>query len=332
MSPLRVFPHADGPRRHRQSGASLIEFSIVAVPILLAGLGGVDIAAWFFTRQAASLALLEAGRAGVVGHAHPDAMVQAFEQALLPLFPAASSQASRQKLQTALHKRATQTGRAPWQIEILSPTPDAYRDFADRYVSVPGQGTLAAINNNYQQEQDLERRGQGWTQGRGPVSGASIFQANTLVLRLSYLHEPVLPGMKSLMRMLGRENGSYRQHALARGYLPMVREIALGMQSHPVDWPLPSSGKIVKKQSAPQKGSPAASACVGVQCAAASPDHGGPAPNPPLAPAYPDPGGMAHTGPTASPPADNAPPPGSEHLAVSLNDPACGVTLCCVPA
>ncbi len=323
----RPFPFIPGARAPRQSGASLIEFSIVAIPILLVGLGSVDIAAWFFTRQAASLALLEAGRAGIVGHAHPDAMAQAFEQALLPLFPDSSSQASRQKLQNALHKRSVETGGPPWQIEILSPAPDAFRDFADGSVSVRGQGALAAINNSYQQEQDLKRRGQGWEQGRGPASGASIFQANTLVLRLSYLHEPVLPGMKSLIRMLGSENGSYRQHALARGYLPLVREIALGMQSHPVDWPMPPSGKIVRGQSTALAQSPTQPGCVGIQCGGPkSPVHAGPEPSLPLAPIQPDPGGTAHI------PVGNDPPPGSEYLAVSPDDPACGVVLCCAPA
>jgi hypothetical protein len=328
MFPERAFPDAGRGRHPRQSGASLIEFSIVAVPILLAGLGSVDVAAWLFTRQAATLALLEAGRAGIVGHAHPDAMIQAFEQALLPLFPATSRQASRQKLDNALYKRAMQTGKAPWQIEILSPTPDAYRDFADSSVRVQGQGALAAINNSYQQEQDLKLRAQGWTHGLGPASGASVFQANTLVLRLTYLYEPALPGMKSLMRLLGRENGSYRRHALARGYLPMVREIALGMQSHPVDWPLPPSGKIVRSHSAPPAQWPEPPGCIGTHCGdPASPGLAGQAPGLPLAPAYPDPGGVPHP----DNPAAGA-PPGSEHLAVSPNDPACGIVLCCAPA
>src|SRR3546814_15126512 len=82
-------------QRYGQAGASLIEFSVVAVPILLLGLGSVDIASWFFTRQAVSLALLEAGRAGIVSHAHPQTMITAFEPHLLPPFPAASKQASR---------------------------------------------------------------------------------------------------------------------------------------------------------------------------------------------------------------------------------------------
>lgn len=327
MCPKRPFLPASNARKPCQSGAGLIEFSIVAIPLLLVGLGSVDVAAWFFTRQAASLALLEAGRAGIVEHAHPDAMAQAFEQALLPLFPASSSQASRQKLQNALHKRSLETGGPPWQIEILSPTPDAFRDFADGSVSVRGQGALAAINNSYQQEQDLKRRGQGWEQGRGPASGASIFQANTLVLRLSYLHEPVLPGMKSLLRMLGSENGTYRQHALARGYLPLVREIALGMQSHPVDWPAPPSGKIVKGQSAALAQLPAQPGCAGIQCGGpGNPVHAGPGPSLPFAPVHSDPAVAAPI------PAGNGPPPGSEHMAVSPDDPACGVVLCCAPA
>ncbi|UYO94840.1 TadE/TadG family type IV pilus assembly protein [Pollutimonas sp. M17] len=333
MSPKRALLPAHGDGQPRQSGASLIEFSAVALPILLLGLGSVDIAAWLFARQAASLALLEAGRAGIVGHAHPDVMIQAFEQALLPMFPGPSRQASRQKLQNALHRRTALTGRAPWQIEVLSPTPEAFRDFADATASAPGKGALAAINNDYQHEQNQKRREQGWAGGLGPASGASIFQANTLVLRLSYLHEPVLPGIKRLIRLLGQENGSYRQHALAHGYLPLVREMALGMQSHPVEWPLPAGGKIVRGPSTAPGPSSAWPGCIGSQCGVpespASHADSSP-PNP--APAPPDPGGTAQAGDPTPWPAATDPPPGSEHLAVSPDDPACGVVLCCAPA
>ncbi|MGB3290634.1 MAG: hypothetical protein WBA83_15285 [Burkholderiaceae bacterium] len=340
MSYARPLPAALRGGLAHQSGASLLEFAAVAAPILLLGLGGVDIAAWLFTRQAASLALLEAGRAGIVGHAHPDTIVQAFEQALLPLFPGPTRQASQEKLQAALQRRAAQTGRAPWQIEILSPSPEAFRDFADGSVSLPGKGALAAINNDYQQEQDQKRREQGWAQGLGPASGASIFQANTLVLRLSYLHEPALPALKSLIRVFGQENGSYRRHALAHGYLPLVRELALGMQSHPADWPLPKSGKIVKGSGAHTAASSWQS-CAGSQCGpsgtpttpavSSPPSSGDPAMpgDPATSPAM---GSGTVPGIDAAPGPDTAAPPGSENLAVLPGDPACGVVLCCVPA
>src|SRR5690606_17461480 len=91
-----------------QTGAGLAEFSVMAVPLLLAGLGAVELAAWLHTRQALSLALLEAARAGVADHARPDGMAAAFEQALLPLFAGGRAPARRapaQSLQAALDER-----------------------------------------------------------------------------------------------------------------------------------------------------------------------------------------------------------------------------------
>src|SRR3546814_12234232 len=108
-------------------------------------------------------------------------MITAFEHALLPLFPAASKQASRQKLQNALHSRSLRTDTVPWQIEVLSPTPAAFDDFADPSSAIENHGALATINSNYQHAQAQARRTQGWSHGLGSSSGVSIFQANTMV-------------------------------------------------------------------------------------------------------------------------------------------------------
>src|SRR5690606_35608988 len=73
-----------------QQGAGIAEFVIVAIPVLFVTLGTIEIARWFLVRQAVGMALIEAARAGATEHAHPDAITAAFEQALLPLFPANS--------------------------------------------------------------------------------------------------------------------------------------------------------------------------------------------------------------------------------------------------
>lgn len=70
----------------RQRGAGLAGFAVVVMPVLLLGLGSVEIAHWFFTRQAVSLALLEAGRAAVTSHNHPQRIIGAFERTLEPVF------------------------------------------------------------------------------------------------------------------------------------------------------------------------------------------------------------------------------------------------------
>ncbi|TAL88699.1 MAG: pilus assembly protein [Candidimonas sp.] len=321
----------------RQHGASLVEFSIVAIPILLIGLGSVEVAQWFYVKQVVSIALLQAARAGVTQHAKPQVMETAFEQALQPLF-ASSGRSSADRLQRALASRAQLTGGPAWQIEILNPTPAAFHDFADARLGLSREIGLAAINNNYQAEQDQRYRAQGRIQGLGPRSGLSIYQANVLALRVTYLHEPVLPGMKALMRQLSKQTGSYADQAMARGgYLPISQELELTMQSHPVDWPTLDNRKVLREQAyEPIQGIRTALACHGLWCLNMKPLGAGSVP------------ANAAPLPEASPPETSNPPdgtgnplPGSvaggaspdlniDGLAIPPDDPACGVTLCCV--
>ncbi|PLC53798.1 hypothetical protein CR155_10120 [Pollutimonas nitritireducens] len=373
-APLRTDPRGTSrPWRYfarapeRQAGTSLIEFFVAAIPILLIGMGSIEISQWFFKRQALSLALLEAGRAAITAHASPRIIESAFEKALLPLFStgapstesgsgatrssATRSSATRsgatrsqydavQRLEQALAERRLLTGAAPWRIEILSPTRLAFLDFSDPALPIAQETGLHAINNNYLAEQSQHAMAQGWAAARGPESGQDILQANTLVLRLTYLHEPILPGIKGLMRLLGSQGGSYGQNAMARGgYLPIVQDMALVMQSHPVDWPSLSNGKVVKHQMAPSGLPTAMEDCRGLWCmdvpsiaatrAIAQPSAESALPRWPSV-ENSQPADTAATGVLPGNAAD-APVPATtvSGPAVAADDPACGVILCC---
>ena len=320
-----------------QSGSSMIEVAVIAVPLLMVGLGSVEIAQWFFTKQAVSLALLEAARAGSTEHADPNAIKTAFEHALTPLYARQSKAHSRQALNDAFEQRHAQTGMAPWQIEVLSPSPRAFQDFADPALSIKKAAGLAVINNDYLLEQDQRRRAMGWSNGQGAASGLTIFQANTLVLRLTYLHEPVLPGMKSLVRMLAPAAHSYGQRAMGTGgYLPLRQEIALIMQSHPANWPSLPSGKVITETAhytAPLR----AHECTGLWCMKDMPTlpgiapgagSAGAGPDRAVAPGIPPSARAPHAFPTPSSLEGGRPDP---DLAIAPDDPACGLTVCCVP-
>ncbi len=134
-------------RPSKQTGASAVEFAIVAIPLWLAALGGIEIAHWFSVRQAVSLALLEAARAASVAHAKPEVIEHAFEQALLPLFAGTDQTQTRQRLAHALRQRKEATGQAPWRIIIHSPPASAYADYAQPQLAIDG---LATIDNHYQ--------------------------------------------------------------------------------------------------------------------------------------------------------------------------------------
>src|SRR5690606_35574549 len=83
----------------------------------------------------------------------------------------------------------------------------------------------------------------------GPSSGQTTLDANTLVLHLTWLHEPLLPGVKQLLKQLAPRDSRYGSLAMARaGYLPIHREVAMVMQSHAVEWPMPEHGRMARNR------------------------------------------------------------------------------------
>lgn len=302
----------------------------MAVPILLVGLGCVEVARWFQVRQFVDVALLQAARAGITGHARPRAIEAAFEQALLPLYASGPAASADSRMRADFARRGAMLGDAPWRIEILSPSEAAFADYADPGLAIARETGLAAINNDYQAEQHWRYLAQG--RPLGPASGLTIYQANVLALRLTFPHQPLVPGVAALLRQLGDPAGSYAARAMALGgYLPMVRELRLGMQSHAVDWPKGQGGRVVARQETAQTSpvSVGAVPCDGLWCLRA-PATGEPAPSSgPALPTWPEPSQGGATAPNGeAPPAGGAAQgPGQT---VAPDDPACGVALCCV--
>lgn len=71
-----------------------------------------------------------------------------------------------------------------------------------------------------------------------------VFAANTLHLRLHYLHEPVTPVVRQVIRsLLSFSSGPY-QNAYAQGYVPITTEVQVAMQSDHKAWTNPSTGFI----------------------------------------------------------------------------------------
>lgn len=239
----------------------MAEFGLAAVLLLILGLGTIEIAHWMTVRQVLSLALLQAARAGTVSHGDPARIATGFEHALLPLF--ASGGAATQSLHAHLHAVQAATGGPPWHIAITSPRPTAYLDF-DPPPDPPANGTTpglaahARIDNDYQALQHQRHLARGWPQGRGPQSGQTIYEANTLTLALTYPHRPLLPSTRALLRLLPG-GGAYADRLRAQGYLPLSRQVSLTMQSHPALWPSLPSGKVTLTDAEAASAAPPAS-------------------------------------------------------------------------
>lgn len=235
----------------RQCGQGTIEFLLAAVPVLLLGLTSIEAVHWYFARQAVSHALVQAARSAITQNADPAVLDAAFALALLPLHAAPSLAESHARLQRNIARRTSATGLPAWRIRIISPTQASFADFASSNPELTRVSAQPTIDNDYLHEQHQARLAQGWPEGRGPLSGQTTLQANTLALHLTWLHEPLLPGVKNLLRQLAPADERYGSLAMARGgYLPIHREVALVMQSHPVQWAMPGHGRIVRHTNA----------------------------------------------------------------------------------
>lgn len=214
----------------RQHGFAIVEFLVVALPLLLAAMASYEASRWYMTREAVSLALLEAGRAGSVNHARPRAIEDAFLDALTPLYAPAGDFRDPRERMIHQHKRVEQnSNQLAWDIIITHPNIAEFADFMQKDLPIAVQTGNPAINNNYQQRQHQQFP-------RGPTSGSTIYDANTLQLQARYLYVPVVPGMRALLRTVFGAIGASGSPLATEGALPISASITIEMQSHPVLW------------------------------------------------------------------------------------------------
>lgn len=217
----------------------LIGFLAASLPVLSLGIGGVELAHWMQIRQSLSLLLMDAARAGATHRAEPRILAAAFEGGLHFLYPA------KGEPQRILQERRGALS-LPWHITILSPVPATFTDHADPDLpekrAYRGQ---ALIRNDRQDAQHSARLAQGWPLGRGAASGFTIYEANTLKLRLHWPHRPITPGGSALIRSLAPlARDPLNRHWMQAGYLPFLRQVSVAMQSPPALWPDLPDGRV----------------------------------------------------------------------------------------
>ncbi|ETF00544.1 hypothetical protein W822_21750 [Advenella kashmirensis W13003] len=222
--------HADRALLRRQRGVGTIEFLVAAVPLLFSAMATFEASRWYMTREAVNLALLEAARAGSVAHARPQAIENAFLNGLTPLFASAGQGRNPQaRMMFELDQFEQTSGGLAWDITILHPSAAEFADFMQKDLPIALTTGLPAINNHYQFRQHQQH-------GKGQLSGSTIYDANTLQLQVRYLYQPVVPGMRTLLRSVFSATGLANSAAATQGALPIVSAIAIEMQSHPVFW------------------------------------------------------------------------------------------------
>lgn len=159
--------HAPCPvRRLPQSGAAAIETTLSILLMLLLATAILEFSYWGVVRQLCKLALHESMRIAVADHGTQHALEQAFV--------------------SVRHSRLTQ----PWSLRIVQPDTNTVIDFQEPLLSA--QHGQAVIRNDSQRDQHQRLMSQ-WPEGHGPTSGKTIYQANVIVVELTYQHRLITP-------------------------------------------------------------------------------------------------------------------------------------------
>jgi len=220
---------------HSQIGASFIEFNIVAIPLILVGLFGVELMLFNQSRMIVSYALNEAMRAAITQHAEPSVTEATFAKALLPLFAPAGRHADIEARQLwEKKKHLSDTGLPQWKLNKLFPNKQDFDDFAHPVLS--RRNGRPTIRNNYLKEQHREMLQIGWPDGKGPMSQRNVFEANSITLQVIYLKKPLTPGVSTIIKLLLSSQDKYIESAYRQGLLVIVTEQQALMHSDPMLW------------------------------------------------------------------------------------------------
>ncbi|MFK7860450.1 MAG: TadE/TadG family type IV pilus assembly protein [Granulosicoccus sp.] len=203
-------------RFNRQRGASLVEFSIVGLSIILIGLFTLQLGLLYHAKTTLNYAVFEAARAGAVNNASMSAIRSELGIRLAPL-QGGDGSAKRAALAVA---RSSLNIKDPLNttIAILNPGKAAFKDWAVRD-PVSGKRFIP-VNHLRHQTYDIGRH-----------SGLSLRDANILKLQVTHgvdLRVPVVGRlMAAPMKWLDSDNAIY----YLRGKWPIQSVAIVRMQS-----------------------------------------------------------------------------------------------------
>ena len=210
----------------RSRGISMVE-SLIALPLLfMVGLGAVQFALVMHARQALNFALIEAARAGSVGHAEAGAIRSGLSRGLVPWLYGANDlgEYAINLARAAVHIR--QGEAIGWMhLAQLSPTNASFDDWAEP--ARDANGGLMADVREIPNDNLVARAEASGAPAVGAASGQTLADANLLRLRLDYGVPLVVPVVGRLISSAvrvwnGCEIGSPKRIGLIRLDAPQV--------------------------------------------------------------------------------------------------------------
>jgi hypothetical protein len=305
----------------KQQGSSLVEFALLLPVLLLLAMGVLQTALAFHAKSNLNYAVHEAARAGSADHAKIDAMMRAFERALVPYYGGGRTTA---ELSAKLLDVRADLARDAARIEILSPTSHSFDDFFSPVAAARLGVSARVIPNAGIVDLRCPRDRPSCPADPHSNSSAQTLQdANLLALRVTYgipiKKQVPLAGRlyTAALRLLGigRDDAFIRQLVEA-GRIPLVARTTLRMLSEPIEFgPVYSAG--------------AGRGATWPPPAAALP--GCPFWNPVCLDRNVPPAGNHSGGSGMCLPGDSSCRPPSCRPGDASCDPDCGTRLCCVP-
>lgn len=205
------------PRRPtRQRGAALVEWLIVAPPLLFVTLGIIQTGFIMMAKTSVNYAAFEAARAGSMANASLSAITSAFTKALVPFYGGGQSAA---ELAASLVRAGNDIAQSGTVIQILNPTQESFQDFGVT------ENNLKQIPND-----NLAYR----AKTPGAKSGQSIQDANLLKLHITYGYRLAIPLVNStivaLLKTLDPDPANATLY-YDQGRIPIAAQATVRMQS-----------------------------------------------------------------------------------------------------
>ncbi len=223
-----------------QTGATMTELLVALPLIVLLGLIGIQYALMYNAKSNLSYASYEAARAGAIHHADPIQIQEGLLKGLLPYMSATGEARSGDNTLAAQAQiEKIKLNEAPFmKVEIISPSQAAFDDFhnAELAARLLAEGVISqgqkVIPNASKDIQAVEGR-------VGSASGATIHEANTLKLRITYGYKPKIPLAKnmfiSIQNILASTEDAFALHLLKADRIPITVDVTAQMLSPAVE-------------------------------------------------------------------------------------------------
>ena len=216
---------------HRQRGASMTEFTIVAPVLLLVGLALLQYALLFFTKNQVNHAGFMAVRAGSMHNATAESISAAYLRHLAPLYGGGGN--AEEVAQAAARAAVDMQGN--FRLELINPTKASFDDFSEPELKEKHNTDARVLPNS-----SLALRNPAIIKAN---SGQNIFDANLLKVRITHGYRPGVPLVAKVFAggLQAADDGkdSFVSALLAKGRVPVVTDITLHMNSDAFEWANP---------------------------------------------------------------------------------------------